>query len=343
MHVYIRRDVLKLIAWTSITAVLEHWTARPAQGQTEGPNTPSVLSPFDSVAAENRDALDHSSNFRAIYGDPRLAAAFFLFLKNVYNLYPEETFHHLIESSARSARTDREIYALIQKQQHTIEPFLSQIRYGLPALGRQKTEMVRQTLELLGPSPRINGYMEVGTTGRYIGKLQSSAELSGDVVLVNAAAPGYSATDLVERGQLSRIGRYVPLRDYAPIPEEMVASNSLDVVANYIGFHHSPPSRRDAFVASIHRVLRPGGKLLLRDHDVDSTDMNRMVALAHDVFNMGLGLPWEQNQREIRNFTSIVQIKTYLENCGFRSVNSKAPLLQLGDPTHNALMEFAKI
>jgi hypothetical protein len=341
--VYIRRDVLRLIAWSSIAATFEDWPSRAAQAQTEGPNTASALSPFNSAAAENRDALEHSSNFRAIYGDPRLAAAFFLFLKNVYNLYPEESFHHLIESATRSGRTDREIYALVQRQQHTVEPFLSQVRYGLPALARQKTEMVRQTLELLGPSPRINGYMEVGTTGRYIGKLQSAVEMSGDVVLVNATAPGYSATDLVERGQVSKIGRYVALRDYAPISEEMVASNSLDVVANYIGFHHSPPPRRDGFVGSIHRVLRPGGKLLLRDHDVDSADMNRMVALAHDVFNMGLGLPWEQNQREIRNFTSISQIKTYLEGCGFRLVDSKAPLLQRGDPTHNALMEFVRV
>jgi SAM-dependent methyltransferase len=217
------------------------------------------------------------------------------------------------------------------------------VRYGLPALARQKAEMVRQTLDLMGPSPRINGYMEIGTTGRYIGKLQSSADIRGDVVLVNATPPGYSPTDLVERGQLTRIGRYVPLKDYAPIPEQMVASNSLDVVANYIGFHHSPPSRRDGFVGSIHRVLRPGGKLLLRDHDVDSADMNRMVALAHDVFNMGLGLPWEQNQREIRNFTSIAQMKAYLEGCGFRAQESKRALLQGGDPTHNALMEFVKV
>jgi len=339
---YIRRDVLRLIAWSSLAATLEHWVPRAAQAQTEGPNTPSELSPFDSAAAENRDALDHASNFRAIYDDPRLAAAFFPFLKNVYNLYPEESFHRLIAGATRSARTDREIYALVQSQQHSIEPFLSQIRYGLPALARQKAEMVRQTLELLGRSPRINGYMEIGTTGRYIGRLSSSAEIRGDVVLLNATAPGYSPTDVVERGHLSKIGRYVPLRDYAPISEDMVASNSLDVVANFIGFHHSPPARRDGFVLSVHRVLKPGGKLLLRDHDVDSADMNHMVALAHDVFNMGLGLPWEQNQREIRNFTSIPQITRYLEGCGFRAVDSRRTLLQAGDPTHNALMEFVK-
>jgi len=339
---YTRRDVLRLIAWSALAAALEHWVPRAAQAQTEGPNTPSPLSPFDSAAAENRDALDHSSNFRAIYGDPRLAAAFFLFLKNVYNLYPEEPFHRLIAGATRSARTDREIYALVQSQQQTLEPFLAQVRYGLPALARQKAEMIQQTLELIGQSPKINGYMEIGTTGRYIGKLMSSAEIRGDVVLVNATPPGYSPTDLVERGRLSKIGRYVPLRDYAPIAEETVASNSLDVVANFIGFHHSPPARRDGFVLSVRRVLRPGGKLLLRDHDVDSAEMNRMVALAHDVFNMGLGLPWEQNQREIRNFTSIAQITGYLENRGFRAVDSRRTLLQKGDPTHNALMEFVK-
>jgi SAM-dependent methyltransferase len=340
--VHTRREVLRLVAWFSVVAALEHWTARSVQAQTEGPNPPSPTSPFGSTATENRDSIGHTSNFRAIYGDPRLRAAFFLFLKNVYNLYPEDRFHQLIESAAGSGRTDRDIYAPVQAQQQTIEPFLSQVRYALPALARQKAELVRQTLALVGESTKINGYMEIGTTGRYIGKLKSSVEISGDVVLVNATAPGYSPTELVERGQLTRIGRYVPLQDYLPISETAVADRSLDVVTNFIGFHHSPPERRDAFVLSIERVLRPGGKLLLRDHDVDSADMNHMVALAHDVFNMGLGLPWEQNQREIRNFTSVDGITRYLESRGFRADRSKRPLLQSGDPTHNALMAFVK-
>jgi hypothetical protein len=52
-------------------------------------------------------------NFRAIYLDPRLRGQFFLFLRNVFHLYPEEDFHELIEKMARRGMTDREIYELI--------------------------------------------------------------------------------------------------------------------------------------------------------------------------------------------------------------------------------------
>ena len=71
--------------------------------------------------------------------------------------------------------------------------------------------------------------------------------------------------------------------------------------------------------------------------------MNHLVALAHDVFNMGLGVRWNVNQREIRNFTSIAEIARYLDGQGFKMTESKRPLLQPGDPTHNALMEFVKV
>ena len=71
--------------------------------------------------------------------------------------------------------------------------------------------------------------------------------------------------------------------------------------------------------------------------------MNHMVALAHDVFNLGLGVPWEANQQEIRNFTSISEMVNYLDRFGLKPVAGRSPLLQDGDPTHNALMDFIKV
>jgi hypothetical protein len=68
--------------------------------------------------------------------------------------------------------------------------------------------------------------------------------------------------------------------------------------------------------------------------------MNRMVALAHDVFNMGLGTPWPVNQGELRHFTSIPQLSGYLEARGFKGDGRR--LLQQGDPTRNALMVFTR-
>ncbi len=337
MRTTTRREVLAMAGGLAATLALEF----PAHAtQAVAPSAPITR---DLPGSDNDYAVGHTSNFRAIYLDPNLKAAFLLFLTNVYHLFPEHEFHQLIAEAVGNGHTDLQIYALVQSRLNRVRPFLSDLRFALPALSKQKGEMARQTLALLGPHPRVNGYMEIGTTGRYISRLKSELSLSGDLVLVNITEPSYSPIDIAERGQLARLGRYVSLHNYAPIAPVDVADHSMGVVANYIGFHHSPPAKRDAFVRSVVRVLRPGGQLILRDHDVNTDDMNRMVALAHDVFNMGLGVPWQTNQREIRNFTSLEAMVSYLDGFGLKSVPLHQPELQEGDPTHNALMAFVKV
>ncbi len=326
-----RREVLQWATWSAAAFFargLPGPIARAAAGATALDNNAW------SVAA--------ASNFRAIYGDPVQRAAFLQFLVNVYHLYPQDEFHAAIADAARQGKSDREIYALVQAKLDDLKPFLADLRYAIPALSRQKKEMTRETLALLGSRRSIDGFMEIGSTGRYISHLRDMVSIKGDVVLLNTVAPSYSPVDLAERGGLRKIGRFVSLNDYAPISPAQVPDASLDLVANYIGFHHSPPPKRDAFIRSVQRVLRPGGRLILRDHNVDSEDMNRMVALAHDVFNMGLGIPWHENQREIRNFTSLDGIVQALDAQGLRRTRTSSPLFQPGDPTRNALIEFVK-
>jgi len=284
-------------------------------------------------------------NFRAIYLDDPRRLAFRDFLVNVYHLYPETEFHELILRCSREYHSDAEIYTAIQKALPSIKPFLADLFYSLPALFKQKDEISRETLELLtqGTAPRksIAGYLEIGTTGRYISELKHHVSVSGDIVLLHSTAPTYSPVDIAERGGVQKLGRYIALENYREIPEADLPSNSLDVVANYIGFHHSPLEKLDGFVRSIARVLKPGGSLILRDHDVTDERMNSIVALAHDVFNAGLLAPWSVNHAELRNFRSLEDWIMYLEARGLRFQGRK--ILQPGDPTQNTLMEFRKV
>lgn len=323
------------------------WVADRTPAMDGAPRTSSSdLAPSGSASArspaeQNGYAVDGASNFLAVYRDLQLKAAFFLFLQNVYHIYPEDKFHRLIEEACTAGASDRDIYGYAQSRLGEIRPFLADFRYALPALAKQKAEMSRQTFELLGDKRVLNGYLEIGTTGRYIGHLKSELQLRGDVVLLHTDAPSYSPTDIVERGRVSKIGRFVALDDYAPIAPAQVADGSMDLVTNFIGFHHAPPARRDGFVKSVYRVLRPGGRLILRDHDVSTVSMNRLVALAHDVFNMGLGAHWRVNQEEIRNFTSMTEMVRYLEDFGFKA--GARVIAQSGDPTRNILMMFTKV
>ncbi|HEX5306339.1 MAG TPA: FAD-binding protein [Dyella sp.] len=297
---------------------------------------PELASTMESTAAPAT-----IGDFQTVYGTVHGGDGFYRFLQNVYRLYPEDRFHSLIAALVRQHPGDDEgIYRALQVRLPAIKPFLAELTYALPSLSRQKREMTRQTLELLGSRRRFDGYLEIGSTGRYLSHLRKTLELVGDRVLVNDLAPGYSPVDLVERGGLRQHARFVPLDDYAPLGQEALADGSIELATCYIGLHHAPLDRIEGFIASIARVLRSGGLFILRDHDVIDEPTRAMASLAHAVFNAGLGTPWEENARELRHFRSIDAWIGQLERHGLTPVGPR--LLQAHDPTLNVLLCFRR-
>ncbi|UXI68821.1 FAD-binding protein [Tahibacter amnicola] len=280
------------------------------------------------------------SEFHRVYGDVRWRDAFYRFLQNIYRLYPEDRFHTLIIEACASHDTDEAIYRQLQERLPGIKPLLADLTYALPSLAKQKREMARQTAELVEGRRSWNGYVEIGGTGRYVRTLRREIGVSGDTVIINDIAPGNSPVDLVERGQWAKAGRFVPLNDYAPIAPSDIADASMDLVTCYIGLHHAVPETLPAFLASIHRIVRPGGVFILRDHDVTSEPMRDLVSLAHTVFNAGLQQPWSANQAELRHFESVATWSQRITAAGFEDLGKR--LLQANDPTDNVLMGFRK-
>lgn len=281
-----------------------------------------------------------ATEFRTVYGEVRTHDAFYRFLQNIYRLYPEDRFHTLIKDSCGRFDSDEAIYRHLQQQLPRIKPFHADLTYALPSLFKQKAEMARQTMELLGGAKSAQGYMEIGSTGRYISELRKHLEVRGPLVLVNDVAPGWSPVDIVERGGLRKIGSFVPLAGYAPL-DASLPDGAFQLVTCYIGLHHCPLEKLDAFVASIVRVLAPGGTFILRDHDVVSEQMNTFVCLAHTVFNAGLGVPWGTNAAELRHFRPVADWIAYLGARGLRQEGPK--LLQAHDPSDNVLLAFRKV
>jgi SAM-dependent methyltransferase len=279
--------------------------------------------------------------FHTVYGGgARWEDGFYRFLQNVYRLYPEDRFHTLIKEACRAHQGDEAVYRSVQAGLPAIKPFLADLFYALPSLAKQKAEMARQTREILGGRSEFDGYLEIGTTGRYVNALKKVLRLKGPLVLVHDVPPTFSPVDVVERGQLGRLGAFVPLDDYTPIPPAAVPDASIDLVTCYIGLHHCPPEKLRAFVDSIRRVLRPGGTLVLRDHDVTSPAMDAFVALAHTVFSAGLLMSGEVSRQERRHFAPLVDWSARLQAAGFRDTGQR--LLQAHDPTDNTLMAFVR-
>lgn len=300
----------------------------------------SLSAKIDALAALATDALkDDPGNFRAVYLDPDQRDQFFLFLQNVFHLYPEAEFHQMIIDLVKKDSTDAQVYLALLERLPALKPTLGDLTYSLPALRKQKVEMSAETLEFLGPDPHADGVLEIGSPGRYISALRPRLRVTGPVYLVHDHEPSYGPEDLMERGGLTKAGVYIPQGNYDPFTPR-VPERSLDLVLNFIGFHHCPLDRLDGFVGSIRASLRPGGRLILRDHDVDRPARWSLVALAHDVFNAGLMISWAETHKQVRLFRPLRDWTDYLTARGFR--RSEKAIAQPHDPTKNMLVEFVR-
>ena len=279
------------------------------------------------------------SEFHQVFGDVTLSDAFYRFLQSVFRTVPEDRLHHLIGEACRTHADEEGIYRHIQRELGGIKPFAADLTYALPSLFKQKAEMTRQTLEILGARKKFDGYAEIGSKGRYYGGLAANVELTGPLYFIEERPQSLSPVDIMERGRLSRPGRHLLLDDYAPLPEE-IGDASLDLVTCYIGLHHMTLDKLEAFLKSIHRALRAGGLFIVRDHDVASEDMRALVSLAHTVFNAGLGESWETNKAELRFFEPATTWVQRLDVAGFDDTGHR--ILQDNDPTDNVLFGFTR-
>lgn len=296
-----------------------------------------TLFPMDLIESTNKAF----SNFKFIYANNSLKKSFYNFLVNVFHLYPTLEFHQLITEISKNKNSDKDIYIDVQNKLNDITPFFSAFTYKLPALFKQKEEMAKQSLTLLGEGSTFDGYLEIGSLGRYLDYLEENVNINGSRYYSDGKTPSYSIVDMIDRGQITLGAEYIQMTDYNTDYSKHIPSESLDLVTVYIGFHHCPIQLRNTFIGSINKVMRKGGKLILRDHDCTTDEQKVLVALAHDVFNMGTLESWEYNAEEIRNFYSLEFICKFVEDIGFKF--EKQTLFQKGDPTKNALMLFTKI
>ena len=282
----------------------------------------------------------YTSEFHRVFGDVLLSDAFYRFLQAVFRTVPEDRLHHLIREACRLHRDEESVFRHIQREFGSIKPLLADLTYALPSLRRQKQEMAQQTLQVVGERRSFSGYAEIGSKGRYYRSLAAVLKIGGPRYFVDDKPPTFAPADVVERGQIGRLGTHVALADYAPLPAETIADESLDLVACYVGLHHMTLERLAGFLASVRRVLRPGGLFIVRDHDVRSEELRALVSLAHTVFNAGLGETWETNAAELRFFEPVATWVKRLDAAGFDDAGHR--VLQANDPTDNTLLCFVR-
>jgi FAD/FMN-containing dehydrogenase len=282
----------------------------------------------------------YASEFHQVFGNVALSDAFYRFLQSVFRTVPEDRFHHLIHTACALHQDEESIYRHIQRELPTIKPTLADLTYALPSLFKQKTEMTRQTLRLLAGRRQFNGYAEIGSKGRYYRGLAAALTLSGPLYFIDEQPPSRSPVDVMERGQWGFVGKHLALNNYALDAFDPIADACLDFVGCYIGLHHMTHDQLRHFLASVHRIVRPGGVFIVRDHDVQNENLRALVSLAHTVFNAGLGESWQTNRAELRFFESASTWRARLHAAGFDDTGET--IFQANDPTDNALFCFVR-
>lgn len=268
------------------------------------------------------------------------------FVDNVLRQIPSDKLFPVIDEVQKSLHPDsaEEQYKYLVAAVDYVSPTFLFYRQ-LQALHYQQQVIADQVEQLLSQKQRLCGYVEIGTAGTYINDIKKYVPIEQNVYLVGDHK---QLSDYVQNFSLQPLNNFhsydlfVHLDNYAALKESDIASNSVDLVTLFVGLHHIPEDQLSNFIASIYRVLRPGGTFILREHDVQNAQLLNLTCAAHTLYNaMVARVSFDDERSEYRNFRNLEYWIQLLEFHGFKVGVER--LLQAGDPTLNTMLKFTKI
>jgi len=266
----------------------------------------------------------------------------YLFLKNVFRLYPEDAFFALLKDKIQKHHEVVDIYNDTQDHLSDITPKFADFKYSLPSLKKQKQVIAMQTKQLFDSNNiklTLDGYLEIGTVGRHVKDNTKNLNISGKKYVMNEIKPNNGFVDILERGAFKQNFDYIPLDSYTPIA---LPHRSLSLVTCYIGLHHIVEDKLYTFIESISSSLKVGGFFVLRDHDCTTTKDIEFCNLIHSIFNLGTKEKWKDEDEEYRLFRSVQDWIDILDKYNLKPMKENG-LLQDGDPSKNMLLIFKKV
>ncbi|HVX49477.1 MAG TPA: methyltransferase domain-containing protein [Chitinophagaceae bacterium] len=260
--------------------------------------------------------------FKTVFDSSALNDGLYFFLQLIHRLYPEDAFHYLIATALKEKKTDEEIYKEVQRNLPGIKPFLQKYTYAKPASRKQRKELQQQLLRLLGEKKVINGYLQLGLKENYIRGLKRHIKVKGEILTTDNTVHGNPA-------------------DVTELIKHNIKNDSIDIVTCYNGLHHYPDEYLDDIMKFIHRVLRKGGLLAVREYDITTPAMQTFISVVHTVINVGANVSWATNAREFRSFRPAEEWSNIITSYSFADMGKR--IKQDKDPTLNTMMGFIKL
>src|SRR3990167_816967 len=300
------------------------------------------------------------SAYRTVFESLELRGEFVKFLKTIFYQLDEQKVLKKMDQILKDPNlSDQMIYQQIVANIDEMRKWSPSILHQVKALRVLQKGMGNQAQELLAcfRGETFHNYLEIYFR-RYFHTIRKTAGLALNGTIAAACDTPYqgSIKERLEAGSLFSSYPYhthIPLNDedcihperepektHKPLGDE-IPSKSIDLIACLGGLHHIPENRTDAFVNSLARKLKPGGVLLLRDHNVTNPGLRAIASVVHSFVNATAGVHWEIEQNEVRNFQSQEYWANLLKTHHLIPASPKHLVLNC-DPTQNGMTAFIK-
>ncbi len=299
------------------------------------------------------------SNARHVFQTTEeMKAEFVKFLTTIfYKLDDKKVLQKMEEILRDPNKTDKQIYKElllnIRGMKKRFAPLLElwSLRVLKNGMGRQAAELLKNFHEA-----KFHDYLEIYDR-RYLNDIRNATGMPFDGKTI--AVSNTKDVTFIDRLQAGAALSKYPYKTHVPLndpdcenpleaPEktckpidESVADSSIDLISCLGGLHHIPKERVDAFVSSLRKKLRPGGVILLREHNVTDENIRSIAALVHTFVNVADEMSWEVENKEIREFKTIADWTEMMKKHHFTPISSK-PLILQEDPTKNGMVAFIK-
>jgi hypothetical protein len=279
------------------------------------------------------------SYYRILFRQPDGKQKLHMFIKHVLKIVDPDEVVNIVERLVKLKENDTTIFKYIANYKNSVSN-VTILNNTLDALNLTRNLMVRQTVELLRESNvklNLNGHISFGDSGRYIESLIKKVSISKPYYI---AYDSCTILNEMEAGKMIKEHVMHVKFDYDNVLDIPLLNQSVDIVTCYTGIHHFKITKIALFMKIVHRLLRPNGVFVLRDHD-GTFDMIPLLYNAHTTYNAVTDVRLEDELNEFRNFQPLKFIVKYVESFGFRCTNIFK--YQPNDPTKNALMCFIKV
>ncbi len=298
---------------------------------------------FYSQYIAEQPKLQQENFFKLMMSDESFKKSFKGFLEVVLQRMDSDKFFELLEKIIPLCDNHQQTYEMLSEKIGDIMPgFIGDLSNIFSSLKNIKNDLVSQAKILMPNKTEIDGMVEIGYPGRFINEFKNQFNVTGEIT---AVLESESLTDYIQFGGVSRPYNNFVALDYKKPDLKSIKSSSVEVVTCFVGLHHFPVNELDQFLENVKRILKPGGKFLLVDHDIQNESDMLMAQLAHSTFNVATGVTVADELNEFRNFQPMEYWQEKLAEHGLDGQMSELDVeatIRTNDPSRNRMMSFQK-